>query len=171
MTGPMVHGRAVIARRRELGFPWGTLEQGEEPIAEMGRFSMLNVFFGRGQRVRLPGGATWRVRAVRWHRFVCPVVVDDSGAGLATSAPAHEAYAMNAPGLGVDMQPAEARPGRPRRWILTRHDREIGRLRRNPFEADLDEPMPLSIVLLGFTLAAFGVMGEKDLVTKTTSWG
>ena len=171
MSAPTVVGSGSVSRDRALGFPWGTLELGGAPVAHLGRFSMLNTFFGRGQRVRLPSGDAWRVKAVSWHRFVCPVVVDRSGAGLATSAPAHESYAMNAPRLGLEMHPAEGRAGRPRRWVLVHHDEEIGRLRRHPFEVELSEPLPLPVVLLGFSLATFGVLGEKDLVTKAASWG
>jgi hypothetical protein len=166
---PSIVGRGVV-RVGGLGFPWATLEVDGTAVADLGRFSMLNTFFGRGQRIRLPDGETWRVKSVSWHRFVCPVVVDASGAGLATSAPGPGSYAMNAPRTGVELHPAEARAGRPRRWILVRHDEEIGRLRRNPFEVDLSESLPLPIILLGFSLAAFGVLGEKDLLSKPASW-
>ena len=168
---PTVVGSGAIRRSQGPGFPWGVLEFDAAPVADIGRYSMLNTFFGRGQRIRLPDGETWRVKAVSWHRFVCPVVVDGEGAGLATSAPGQNSYAMNAPGLGLELHPAEGRAGRPRSWVLVRHDAEMGRLRRNPFEVHLPEPVPLQIVLLGFALAAFGVMGEKDLVTNATAWG
>jgi hypothetical protein len=171
MTIPLIEGDGTITRRPALGFPWGTLEGSGRRVAEIGRFSMLNTFFGRGQRIRLPDGATWRIKAVSWHRFVCPVVVDGEGVGLATSAPGHESYALNVPGMGLGLHAAEARPGRPRRWLLVHHEEEIGRLARNPYEFSLDRAVPLPVVLLGFSLASFGIMGEKDLVTKTTSWG
>lgn len=167
---PLVLGALTLRRRRASGFPWAEAISRSEVVAEVGRYSLLNVFLGRGQRVRLPDGRQWRVKSIGWHRYVCPVVLGPEGRGLAISAPGHDSYAIDAPGRGLTMQPAESRPGRPRKWTLRERDEEIGRLERNPFLAELYVPAPLSAVLLGFVLAAFGILGEKDLVANTTSW-
>lgn len=152
-----------------LGFPWAVLQGSEGAVAELGRFSALNLFLGRGQRIRLPDGTRWRLKGATWSRFVCPVLLDDKRLRLATSAPGPGSYAITCRDRGFTLIPAERRPGRPRRWELVEHDEPVASVRRNPYRAEISAPVPLTAVLLSFTLAAFGVMGEKDLVLAT-SW-
>ncbi len=152
------------------GFPWAVLHGSEGAVVEVGRFSFINLFLGRGQRIRLPDGTQWRLRSANWHRFVCPMLVDSEGRRLATSAPGQGIYAVTCRDRGFTLIPAEQRKGRPRRWELVEYDEPVAAVRRNPYEAVVsDDPVPLSAVLMSFMLAAFGVMGEKDLVLGT-SW-
>ena len=104
-----------------------------------------------------------------WQRFVCPTLVDADGRKLATSAPGHGAYAVTCRDRGFSLIPAEKRAGRPRLWELIEFDEPVAQVRRNPYQAEVAVPIPLPALVISFTLAAFGVMGEKDLAIGT-SW-
>ena len=80
-------------------------------------------------------------------------------------------YAVTCRDLGFSFIPAEKRPGRPRLWELVEFGEPVASIRRNPYLADVTVPVPLPAVLMGFSLAAFGVMGEKDLLPSRFSWG
>ncbi len=171
MKSADVSGRLLLTPRGGLGFPWATLDGPDGLLAEVGRFSFLNLFFLRGQRILLPDGRTWRLKGVPWHRFVCPMLLDAHGVKLATSAPGHGSYAVTCRDRGFSFIPAEKRPGRPRLWELVEFGEPVASIRRNPYLADVTVPVPLPAVLMGFSLAAFGVMGEKDLLPSRFSWG
>lgn len=160
-----ITGDYHLEPRGRLGFPWAALVGPEGPVAEVGRYSALNIFLGRGQRIGLPEGVHWRLRSAPWSRFVCPRVVDGAGLRLAISAPGHGNYAITCRDRGFTLIPAERRPGRPRAWQLLEFDEPVAAIRRNPYVASVTRPVPLQAVLLSFALSAFGVMGEKDLVS------
>jgi hypothetical protein len=154
-----------------LGFPWGRmLGPDGAVVAEVGRYSALNIFLGRGQRIRLPDGSKWRLRSEGWHRFVCPRVVDSEKRKLATSAPGHGDYAITCRDQAFTLIPAEKRRGRARIWELLEFDEVVATVRRNPYQAELPVEVPLQAILLSFALAAFGVMGEKDIAPTTLGW-
>lgn len=152
----------------QVGFPWAELTGPEGVVASLGRFSALNVFIGRGQRIELPGGRRWRLKSVAWSRFVCPVLVEGDKK-LATSAPGPGSYAITCRDRGFTLVAAEHRPGRPRRWDLAEGAELVGAVRRHPFEAVIDRPAPLPAVLMAFGLAVLGVMGERELAAPM-SW-
>ncbi len=170
---PDVGGAIEIVPRSGLGFPWGNVVRGEERLAAVGRYSALNIFLGRGQRIELADGERWRLKSVKWHRYVCPRVVDSEGLRLSTSAVGPGNYAITSRDRGFTLIPAEKRPGRPRAWELLEFDEPVGRVDRNldvnPYIARMDVEVPLHVVLLSFALAAFGIMGEKDLLAP--AWG
>jgi hypothetical protein len=165
-----VHGRYELQPTGRVGFPWATLQGPDGPVAEVGRYSALNLFLLRGQRIRLPDGRTWRLKGSGWHRFVCPMLVDRERRTLAMSAPGHGNYAVTCRDRGFSLIPAEKRAGRPRVWDLVERDHPIARIGRNPYFAEVAVPTPLPAILMSFGLAAFGVMGEKDLVPSTPNW-
>jgi hypothetical protein len=164
-------GSLEIIPAKGFGFPWGRLlGQDGRLVAEVGRYSALNIFLGRGQRIRLADGTRWRVRSAPWHRYVCPRVVDGDRRRLATSAPGPGDYRVTCRERAFTLIPAEKRPGRARVWELIEFDESVARIRRNPYQAEIAEPVPLQAVVLSFALAAFGVMGEKDIAPTTTGW-
>jgi len=165
-----VQGSVRLVPRGRPGFPWATLVGDEGPIAAIGRYSALNIFLFRGQRIVLIDGRTWRLQGVSWHRFVCPLLIDGSRRKLATSAPGHGGYGITCRDRGFTLLSAEKRPGRPRRWQLQESGEPVASIRRNPYEADVLTSIPLPALLMSFGLAAFGVMGEKDLVSATATW-
>ena len=158
-----VPGRVVPARR--LGFPdTRMVGPGGVALAEMGRLSWFNVFLGRGQRVILPGGTRWRVRAFTRSRWVCPMVAAEGGTTIARSGPGERNYGINTRDHAYSLNPAETRRGRARRWVIVEHETEIAVVTTHPFTIDPHGPVHLGVAVLAFTLATFGVLGEKTLM-------
>ena len=164
-----VQGRFRLEPTAGFGFPWADLWGPDGLVAGFGRFSAINLFLLRGQRIVLVDGRSWRLKGLPWHQFVCPALFDAEGRRLATSAPGHGTYAVTCRDRGFTLIPAEKRPGRPRLWQLMEFGEPVARIRRNPYEAEVETPIPLPALAISFGLAAFGVMGEKDL-TVGTSW-
>jgi hypothetical protein len=142
------------------------VDDGGVTVARLGRYSALNIFLGRGQRIELADGRRWRLKGNAWRRFVCPVLVDEHGKKLATSAPGIEDYAITCRDEAFTLIPAEERAGRSRRWQLLSFDEPVASISRNPYLAEMLRPVPLPAVLMGFCLANVGVMGEKELVQQ-----
>lgn len=150
------------------GFPWGIVTAGSREIATVGRFSALNTFLLRGQRIEVDG-RRWRMKGVGWHRMVVPVLLDEQKRKLATSAAGPKDYAINCRDRAFSLIPAEQRPGRPRVWQLLSFNEPVATIRRNPYEAEIAEPIPLPALLMAWTLATIGCMGEKELV-QSMGW-
>ena len=166
-----ISGHHRVELDRSLGFPWGRLiGPSGATVASLGRLSALNIFLGRGQRIELPDGSRWRTKATAWQRFVCPLVVDSKGMALAISTPG-PGYAITMRDRAFELAPAEARPGRARRWELLRDREPIGLIHRNPYYAELEVDVPLAAVLLALALSVVGVMGEKDIAPSIRGWG
>jgi hypothetical protein len=143
-----------------------TLE-GEE-IARVGRYSALNTFLFRGQRIEV-GDRRWRMKGRAWHRMVVPVLYDEHRQKLATSAAGPTDYAITCRDTAFGLIPSEERAGRPRLWQLLSFGEPVAEIRRNPYEARLTEPIPLPALLMAWTLATLGCMGEKEMV-QSMGW-
>ena len=150
------------------GFPWGTVTAGGREMARLGRYSALNTFLLRGQRIEVDG-RPWRMKGVGWHRMVVPVLFDDQKQKVATSAAGPKDYAITCRDRAFSLIPAEKRPGRPRVWHLLSFNEPVATVRRNPYEAEIGEPIPLPALLMAWTLATLGCMGEKELV-QSMGW-
>lgn len=159
-------GEFRLSPRGGFGFPWVDLMHGDESLASLGRFGALRVFLGRGQKIRLPDGRLWRLKARRWRRHVCPVLVDETGRRLADSAPGIGDYAITCKDCAYTLIPAEDRPGRARQWQLVHFGEPVADVRRNPYRAVVSEPIPLPALLMAWGLTGLGVMGEKDLIQQ-----
>jgi len=164
-----VEGTFRMRRSAPFGFQWAELVGPEGLVASVGRYSAINIFLMRGQRIRLADGTPWRLKAVGWHRFVCPVVVGSDRRRLAISAPGHEEYAITCRDRGFSLRATERRPGRARVWELTEFDEPVAMVRRTPYLAEIERPIPLSALLLASALTTVGVMGEKAL-TAGVNW-
>jgi hypothetical protein len=141
---------------------------GDREIARVGRYSALNTFLLRGQRIEVEGQA-WRMKGTGWYRMVVPILVDEQRRKLATSAAGPKDYAITCRDQAFSMIPAEKRPGRPRCWDLLSFNEPVASIRRNPYEARIDDPIPLPALLMAWTLATLGCMGEKELV-QSMGW-
>jgi hypothetical protein len=162
-----VSGTLTLVESSRPGFPWARLvDQTGTEILEVGRYSALNIFLGRGQRIRLADDRTWRLKSRMWHKYVCPVLVDDAGRRLATSAPGIDDYAITCQDRGFMLIPAEERAGRPRRWELLSFGDAVAHIRRNPYRAEVLDPIPLPALLMAWGLATVGIMGEKELIPQ-----
>jgi len=164
MADHLIVGHARVVDAPGLGFPDTRLVQDHRTLAELGRLSWFNVFFGPGQLVVLPDGTRWRVGAFSRSRWVCPMVAVEGGGSVARSSPGDRNYGINTRDHAYSLSPAEARRGRARRWVLVEQETEVAVVRRIPFAVDASVPVHLGVVVLAFALCSFGVLGERDLV-------
>ena len=167
-----VSGRATVVRIRNPGFPSYELTDGSHTMAELGRYSFLNTFFGRGQRIRLPDGTAWRISAIGAAGSLCPIVTDAQRLRVAESASRFRTYSIHGRGYTYVLRPEERRTfARAQHWTLTRMDDEIARFTFRPRHVVAIEPVPLAAVLLGFALVEFGIPGEDAPRLPPMSWG
>jgi hypothetical protein len=150
------------------GFPWGVVTADGVEIARVGRFSAFNTFLLRGQRIEV-GERRWRMKGRGWHRMVVPVLVDEDRRRLADSAAGPSDYAITCRDRAFTLIPAEDRAGRPRVWSLLAFNEPVASIRRNPYQAEIADPIPLPALLMSWTLATLGCMGERDLV-QSMGW-
>ena len=165
MTSHDLIGRARIVHAPGWGFPRSRLvtDQGVV-LAELGRLSWFSVFLGTGQRVRVPGGARWRVRSVARSRWVLPVLQVEGGAAVARSVAGDGNYGISTRDHAYSLNPAEANRGRARRWLLVEHESDVAVIERRPFVVEAFQPVHVGVIVLAQVLANFGVLGERDLV-------
>lgn len=163
-----VCGSYRLEQRPGFGFPWADLIGDDGVVASIGRFSAINTFLLRGQRIEVEG-ERWRMKGLGWYRMVVPVLVDASGSRLAQAAAGPKDYAITCRDSAFSLIPTEKRAGRPRTWQLLSFNEPIADVRRNPYVAEVAEPVPLPALLISFTLATLGCMGEKELV-QSMGW-
>ena len=160
---PLVYGDITLDRCRDGGLPY-RVSTGSEEVARLGWYSWWGIFLGRGQRVEFGSGTRWRLRAMGWRSYICPVIVDVDGGKVAYATPGHNNYTINGNGWAFVLNPDEAgRRGRADRWTLRERETEVAMLTRRPREATCWEPIPLAAVLLGFVVAQMGVPGENEM--------
>lgn len=166
---PTLYGGAEVRRsQRHLRYE---LVQGDRVVAAVGRYSWLNIFFGRGQRAVLPSGERWRIRSYGRARHICPLIVDTEGRKVAVSAPSDaSSYGINGKDWALSMFPAVAAPiGRANSWVLREHETELGVVKRKPRSIEVYEPIPLSAALLALVLVHFDMPGEKEVWTPPSN--
>ena len=163
---PVVEGPAELRRIGSLGFPAQELTGEQGLIAHFGRNSSLNIFFGRGRRVRLADGTEWRIKSVTSGPYIVPVIRSEAGM-IATSGPlfAKRSYGINGRGYAYTLIPL-GQPGwvRSVRWALQLHEEQICSFTQNSINTF--QPVPVAAVVMAFTLITHGIPGEADLVPQ-----
>jgi len=167
--GIEVSGEIVVRRIASGGFPRLEVRCGSEVVARMGGYSWWGIYFRRGQRILLPTGREWTLRAVGVNRYVCPLIVDDRGAPVATTSVGHRTYGISGERYAFSLNPA-GRGRRPNDWTLWRFD-EVGAMSRSPLRLFAVNPIPLPVALLGFVLIQYGIPGETPLGIPPIRWG
>jgi hypothetical protein len=164
-------GEAAIERIGWVGFPIWRLAGQAGTVADLGRFSALNTFFLRGQRIELPDGRRWRITAVEIGGMLRVVVADERRRRLAMASAGTRNYAIDGPDFAFWLNPAAAGRGRAVVWDL--HDREgpVARFTRRPLAVAASGAVPLPAAVLGLLLVQFGIPGEGDLGVPTMRWG
>jgi hypothetical protein len=167
---PVVGGAVTVERDRLLRFPaYRLVATGLE--VRLGRYSALSIYFGRGQRIDLPGDIRWRLVAIERGSHLCPVVVDRARGRLAVAAASAGSYGINGRDYAYTLNPAEAGWGRPRCWDLWSGEGTQARLTRHPFVAECLGPVPLPALLLALLLTRFGIPGEGERFLPEMHWG
>ncbi len=160
----LVTGRAELVKAPGRGFPrYVLVEDGGRPLAELGRFSWFSIYLGRGQRVELPDGRRWRIRARSRLHTIAPVIVDQDLRKVAEAAHGYKNYGINGKDYAYVLNPDEKRRTRARRWSLRMHETDVAAIRRQPMLVEAWEPIPLAVVLMSFVLMQFGVPGEDEM--------
>ena len=153
----------AVTRVRNQDLPY-QVAFGDQPGPRLGWYSWWGIFLGRGQRIEFDDGRRWRLQAMGWRSYICPVVVDVKGGKVAYATPGHDNYTINGNGWAFVLNPAEAaRRGRPNSWTLRERETEVAVLTRRPRAATCWEPTPIAAVLLGFVVAQMGIPGENEI--------
>ncbi len=168
---PLIVGPVAVHRARLLGFPAFELRAEVGLQVAMGRYSALNIYFGRGQRLDLPWGARWRLTAAEQGSTLRPVVINEARQRMAMAAASIGNYGINGRDYAYTLNPAEARLGRPGRWDLFAGEDRAARFTRRPFGAVCEQPLPLPAVLLGLLLTRLAIPGEGDTHLPEMRWG
>ncbi len=138
-------------------------------LARLSRDGWFRVFFGRGRRVDLPDGTTWRVAATGAGGCIVPIVLCERGK-LALAAPhGTRSYGINGREYAYNLYPKSRAGLRHSSWSLREHDTVLATFRLNSMFAY--HPVPLAAALLCFTLIKYGVPGEEDLGVPKFRWG
>lgn len=166
--GPLSFPAGRLRRIRRLTFPVDELVAEEEPIAHLGRDSSLWILFGRGRRVELADGTTWRIKAANAGPHVVPVVWSDEGT-LAISGQLHakRSYGITGKHYAYTLVPlTPVGLHGPRLWALRQDGTEIAVVEARERVIRAVEPIPIAAALLVFTLIAHGIPGEGSLMPK-----
>lgn len=157
-----MQGRAELRRVGRVRFPVFELVQDDAVLASMGRTGWIKVFLGRGQRIELADGSRWRLISLGSGGAVCPAILDDRKRKIALSSVVVGGYGINGKTYGLTLHVGEKhRFGRANRWILRHYEDEIAAVTRHPSAIDTDVPVHLGAVLIAFTLARYGILGES----------
>lgn len=143
----------------------------DDTAAHLGGLSWFSVYLGRGQRIVLPDGTEWRLRAVSRGRFVCPVVVDGERRKVAMSYPGNRNYGIDTRDRSFVLNPASRSPRRAARWTLDEHETRLAVLTRRPYTVQSAASVPLAVALLAPVLMRFGVLGEAEMLPSIRPWG
>jgi len=168
---PLILGAAAVRRARFLRFPAFELTTEDGLRVEIGRFSALNIYFGRGQRLDLPWGERWRLTAVEHGAMLRPVVLNEARRRMAMAAAGTGNYGINGRDYAYTLNPAEARMGRAGRWDLFAGEDRLASFTRRPFGARCEQPLPLPAVLLGLLLTRLSIPGEGYSHVPEMRWG
>jgi hypothetical protein len=166
-----VVGAASLRRVGRWGFPTHQVLVNGEVAANLGRAGWWRIFFGRGQRIELPGGRRWRLRATGRAGAICPVIVDQDARKVAIAAPAEAGYGLSGAGWSYLLYPAEGkRFARSNQWVLRELDENVGVATRSPRFVETSVAVPLSAVLLVLTLVVYAIPGEDKLFVPEFRW-
>lgn len=168
----LLTGTAEVRRARRTGFPAFHLLADGKHLASLGRFSFFNIFFGRGQRIQLANGRTWRLGAVTVGPNICPLITNEQGRRVSQATLRHGSYGINGREYGYVLKPDEApRWGRENRWVLIQRTEELAHLRRRPRRVSTIQPVPVAAALLAFVLMDVGIPGEDAPRLPAMKWG
>ena len=156
-------GSYAVDRVGGLFFPTRRIHADGGPIADLGRYSALWIYFGRGQRIRLADGRDWRMTAVRHGGGLSPVVADERGMRVAQAFSGVGNYGITLSDVAYSLNPARGGRGRSNGWLLTHHEDTVATFTRHPHAMVLHEPVHVGVGLLGLLLALFSIPGEGGL--------
>ena len=167
-----VSEKALLSSTGQRRFPAYELVVGDTTVARLGRFGWWRIYFGRGQRIELADGTSWRLRAIDSADAICPVIVNTENKKVALAAPFHGVYGLNGADWSYVLYPAKKRGfTRPNHWILRHHEDDVAVVSNSPTGVEASEPVPLGAVFLSFVLTRYAIPGESGLGVPPMRWG
>lgn len=165
-------GRATVRRVGRWAFPTHELKQDGRAMTRLGRTGSLRIYMGSGQRIEIPTGEQWRLRAIGSGGSAYPAIVDSFGLKIAVAGSRHGAYAINGKDYAYALSPAE-KPllGTANKWILREFEDELATITRSPLSVDAELPVQLGAVLLSFALVRYGLPYESRVRIPAFTWG
>ncbi len=164
----VITGPVKLRRVAYFGFPKFEVAGADGMVAQLGRNSSLNIFFGRGRRVRLADGTELRIKSTTAARHIVPIVTCNTGT-LVISGPLHaeRSYGINGKDYAYTLTPlGRVGPQRARQWAL----RRLGETAATVDELDDSvhpvKPIPVPVVLMAYVLISHGIPGEADLTPQ-----
>ncbi len=168
-----IDGVATLERRGHRLWHGFELVADRHVVAVLGRRSWLWIFLGPGQRVLLADGTRGRIAARTKGRHIAPVVLDGRRRVVSRALPGPGGtYGINTALSGYRLVPHSPNTWRRRSkvWELRRHDLVVADLTMSPSRIVTAEAVPISVVLLAFTVMDLGIPGEEDLGLRSHGW-
>lgn len=135
----------------------------------MGRTGWFRTFLGRGQRIDLPDGSRWRLRAITVGGDICPVILDSSRRKIAIAAEAHGAYGINTKDDAFMLYRSGKRGPARHRWVLRHFENEVAIISADQ-AVQAVQPVPLGVVLVSFVLIRYGLPSDAVPKLPGFSW-
>lgn len=163
-----VLGTASLRRVGTLFFPTSVFySEDGEVLAKLGRDGWFRVFFGRGRRVELPEGTTWRVTALDRGKYLEPRITSKKGKLAVGSSRGDRSYGINGRDYAYVLLPTGGGLFNTT-WELREHDKVLATV--GSLQMHAHYPVPLAAALLSFTLIKHGVPGEAKLGIPEFHW-
>lgn len=165
-------GRADVRRVSRWKFPVYELRQDDEVLARLGRGGWFKTYLGSGQRVDLPNGDRWTVRATGRGGSTLPIIVDSQRRRVTTAGLTHGTYGITGKDFACVLTPKDTTLfGRENKWILRQFEDELAIITRSPLSVLAAHPVHLGAVLMSFVLVRYGVPEESAPRVPAFHWG
>ena len=172
ILGNRMVGQAEVKRVGAWRFPVYELRQDDDVLAQMGRGGWFKTYLGRGQRVVLPSGDAWTIRAIGNGGFTLPIIVDGQRRRVTTAGMSHGTYGITGKDYACVLYPKEKTVfGRENKWILRQFDDELAIITRSPLSVFASHPVHLGAVLMSFFLIRYGLPEESAPRIPVFHWG
>jgi len=164
-------GRADVRRVGAWKFPVHELRQDDEILARLGRGGWFKTYLGSGQRVDLPNGDRWIVRAIGNGGSALPIIVDSQRRRVATAGVSHGTYGITGKDFACVLYPKDKTfIGRENKWILRQFEDELATITRSPLSVFAAHPVHLGAVLMSFVLVRYGLPEESAPRVPAFHW-
>lgn len=165
-------GRADVRRVGAWKFPVHELRQDDDILATLGRGGWFKTYLGSGQRVDLPNGDRWTVRATGHGGSTLPIIVDSQKRRVTTAGLSHGTYGITGKDFACVLYPNDKTLfGRENTWILRQFEDELAIITRSPLSIFAVHPVHLGAVLMSFVLVRYGLPEESAPRIPAFHWG
>ena len=166
-------GSASIRRVGWLAFPSFVLEatggaDGATMLARLGRDGWFRLYFGRGRRVELSDGASWRIQSLERTGQLLPIVTCAEGKLAVGASIGNRSYGVYGSDYAFSLYRSKPGAFNKSSWILRQYEDELATFW--PGHVHADRPIPLAAALLCFTLVKYGVPADAAPSVPKLHW-